>query len=359
MVVRGLRGLKNCGNTCYMNSIIQCLSNTVTLREYFLEGEKYGRNWEEELEKGKRKSEKGKEVVRKFCKLLKEIWEGDYTKKEQIDKDVREFYKIYLEYNGDFVRGKQQDVQDFLYSLLECMNINLNISDGSTAGEDKKVDDEVDSYGKSVVMLSSMKWVKYLERYMSIITDIFSGQECSILTCKKESESESESEEYKRYKFDIQNMYAMELNSNKSLEDCIREYTKEEEFDKENYYKDEVDGKIRGKCIKKSIKIYSCGAVLIILLKRFDYRMVKIEDKIEYPLRGLEIDCENGNKSKFDLYGVCNHFGSYNGGHYTAYCLNSEDNKWYEFDDDRVKEIEEGSICSENGYLLFYKNNDI
>ena len=41
----------------------------------------------------------------------------------------------------------------------------------------------------------------------------------------------------------------------------------------------------------------------------------------------------------YDLAGVVNHYGNLGAGHYTAFCKNSEDNNWYEFNDSLVNKV--------------------
>ena len=41
----------------------------------------------------------------------------------------------------------------------------------------------------------------------------------------------------------------------------------------------------------------------------------------------------------YDLFAVGNHHGGMSGGHYTAFCKNSVNNKWYFMDDDMVQEV--------------------
>ena len=68
------------------------------------------------------------------------------------------------------------------------------------------------------------------------------------------------------------------------------------------------------------------------------------------------------NKSRkpivYDLYGVVNHYGSLGGGHYTAFCQNFINKKWYEFNDSRVSEIRRGDIVTGDSYVLFLRRRD-
>ena len=59
----------------------------------------------------------------------------------------------------------------------------------------------------------------------------------------------------------------------------------------------------------------------------------------------------------YDLYGVSNHYGSLNGGHYTACVKNIVNGKWYNMNDGSCSE-NTGGIVSSAAYLLFYRLRD-
>lgn len=47
-------------------------------------------------------------------------------------------------------------------------------------------------------------------------------------------------------------------------------------------------------------------------------------------------------------------------GHYTAYCKNHKNDKWYEYNDTNVSEIyNQKSIISPTAYVLFLKRKDV
>jgi len=63
---------------------------------------------------------------------------------------------------------------------------------------------------------------------------------------------------------------------------------------------------------------------------------------------------ENGGQI-YDLYAVSNHFGSLNGGHYTAFAKNPYYGKWFNFDDTHVEKVHENDAITKAAYVLFYK----
>jgi hypothetical protein len=86
---------------------------------------------------------------------------------------------------------------------------------------------------------------------------------------------------------------------------------------------------------------------------------------VDFPVDGLDVqkyvkmDCkEAGVSSTYDLFGVVNHFGSLNGGHYTATCKNSLDGNWYYFNDSSVSGAAGRKFMSDAAYILFYRRRD-
>ena len=115
---------------------------------------------------------------------------------------------------------------------------------------------------------------------------------------------------------------------------------------------------------KKKLEIYHTPKILIIQIKRFSH-VNKINTKVNFPLKDLDLSKyilsnDNSKSIKYDLFAVANHYGSLSFGHYTAFCKNSVNEKWYEFNDSCVNEITDLSkIVSPSAYVLFYKQKGL
>ena len=100
----------------------------------------------------------------------------------------------------------------------------------------------------------------------------------------------------------------------------------------------------------KNYEINRLPYVLILSLKRFKYNEnnnFKLRQLITYPIFDFELK-----DKKYDLFGVVNHYGGINSGHYT--CTIKHNDKWITCDDRRVYEIEQERVMSSNAYILFY-----
>lgn len=118
--VPGVIGLRNHGNTCFINAILQCLSHTDILAEYFvLDQYKVDMSRRNKFN-SKKYGTKG-EVTEQLAVLLKSIWSCSYN------PEISNQFKLIVDKYGTQYRGNNQhDAQEFLMWLLDKVHEDLN-----------------------------------------------------------------------------------------------------------------------------------------------------------------------------------------------------------------------------------------
>ena len=157
----GRIGLNNLGNSCYMNSVLQCLSNTRDLTKYFL-----NESFKKEINNGSFSGLQG-EISQAYYELIKQLWNGHNN--EYIE--TKSFKNIFCNRTKLFNTQEQQDAHDFLISFLENLHDELNRVTNKpymTLEEQKE--------GESDEVTSGKWWDYYKSRDDSIIVDLFKGQ---------------------------------------------------------------------------------------------------------------------------------------------------------------------------------------
>jgi len=207
----GTVGLTNIGNTCFMNSMIHCLSNTVPLREYILSS-----RCKDELNSSSKM--KGK-LMTCFIDLLKQLWAAD-TKGAVTP---RNFKSQIQKFSPRFGGYEQQDSQEFLRFLLEGLHEDIN----KVKVRSKKGVPEF--HNLSAQEQAAKTWLWYKSKDDSYIFDLFVGQLESALKC---SECRNVSLTFDPF-WDLSLPIAKSFYSNEQtqLEECLSNFTKEETLD--------------------------------------------------------------------------------------------------------------------------------
>nr|XP_020727638.1 ubiquitin carboxyl-terminal hydrolase 2 isoform X2 [Odocoileus virginianus texanus]XP_020727639.1 ubiquitin carboxyl-terminal hydrolase 2 isoform X2 [Odocoileus virginianus texanus]XP_020727640.1 ubiquitin carboxyl-terminal hydrolase 2 isoform X2 [Odocoileus virginianus texanus] len=334
---QGLAGLRNLGNTCFMNSILQCLSNTRELRDYCLQ-----RLYLRDLSHSSRAHTA---LMEEFAKLIQTIW----TSSPNDVVSPSEFKTQIQRYAPRFVGYNQQDAQEFLRFLLDGLHNEVNRVTARPKSNPENLDHlPDDEKGRQM-------WRKYLEREDSRIGDLFVGQLKSSLTCTDCGYCSTVFDPF----WDLSLPIAKRGYPEVTLTDCMRLFTKEDMLDG-----DEKPTccrcRARKRCIKK-FSIQRFPKILVLHLKRFSesrIRTSKLTTFVNFPLRDLdlrEFASENTNHAVYNLYAVSNHSGTTMGGHYTAYCRSPVTGEWHTFNDSSVSPMSSSQVRTSDAYLLFYE----
>lgn len=331
-----LTGLRNLGNTCYMNSILQCLCSTSAMAEYF-----NNNLYMEDINRSNILGHKG-EVAEEFGVIMKALWAGLYK-----CVSPRDFKITIGKINDQFSSYDQQDSQELLLFLMDGLHEDLNKADNRKRYKEEE-NDHLDD-----VAAADVAWSKHKALNESIIVALFQGQFKSTvqcLTCHRKSRT-----------FETFMYLSLPLASSSkcSLQDCLRLFSKEERLTDNNkvfcrHCKAHRDS-------TKKLEIWKVPPILLVHLKRFSYEgrwKQKLQTSVDFPLDCLDL-CQyvigpKQNLRKYSLYGVSNHYGGLDGGHYTAYCKNAPKQRWFKFDDHEVSELSTSSVKSSAAYILFY-----
>ena len=334
LAIPGIIGLQNIGATCYMNATLQCFSNTPKLRSYLLNKDNYS-----DLEHNKESTNK---LSFALAEVLKNLWEI----LTQRDYPPNHFKNVISEMNPLFKGIKANDPKDLILFLLETMHNELN----KAPNENLKTNYIDDTYFESVFYDF---YQNYMNKNKSIIAEEFNGYTNSMTSCGCCRTTIHNVQTFNILFFPLEEIrkFMNYKHNNVWIKDGFQFYQKNNIFP--SFYCNKC--KYLCQSINTNRLIYT-PKTLIINLNRgrgLEYNVNIIFD--EY-LNIKEFIFSPESPYYYELTGVICHFGSNDeGGHFIAYCKNSNNCEWYKFNDSYVSKCYFYEVQNANlPYVLFY-----
>lgn len=372
-------GLKNLGNTCYMNSCIQCLKHCFPFAYYILK--EYMPN--------------PSSIGYQFQKLMKDLFsEKSSTDASDFKDKIGNQYSIYQS-------KKQYDSCHFFLHLLKTLNDEI-LSSNSNIIIESQSNSESESPSKSPSEssespsenesdnndLQSRSKNKCNRKEKNQGNNIFNINEERQKINKKKSEFFSKNNtKFNRLfvgflineieyccnhnkihqsvcSYNYINLDIIDYNNGQRLDDlkrCLEYYTKDFYMTGNNrIYCSKCKSSVKG---ISRIKIVDLPEILVINLRRVvgnNYYSHYVDYPVNLDLskyiKGDKLDYS----TLYTLKGIIQHYGNDDGGHKIAICNNFSNNNWFYYSDDsEPRLIDETKIFSYTSHLFFYERCDL
>jgi ubiquitin C-terminal hydrolase len=341
---RGLTGLLNVGNTCYLNSCMQVLSHTYELNNFLADGEY----------KKRMNNIPDSVVLLEWDKLRELMWSMNCTVSP--NGFVNAIRQIATIKKRDIFSGyNQNDVQEFLLFIIDCFHNALTREvEMQISGVNKNDTD------KLAIECFTMMKNSYKNEYSDLLNIFYGIHVYQVLS--QDVAANPQLLSAKPEPFSVINLAVPTNIANPSLYDCFDLYCKAEEMNHTlgNAWFNETTNKKEN--VTRGLIFWSLPDVMILDLKRWAGHNTRHQNKLHTT---IDIPLINADFSKYvkgyqsasyiyDLYAVGNHSGGAQGGHYTATIKNAN-GKWYVFDDSAIAEIPPERVISHHAYCLFYR----
>ena len=323
---KGLNGLANLGNTCFLNSVIQCLAFTYEL--YDIEKDKKTDNVHD------------LKIFDEYFKLVHFMWDEDSTVSP--NGFLKNVQIVAQEKGREMFTGfSQNDFSEFLLFLISCFHESIKESKDFKLLNKGKNLEEINCFFKNL-----------FKNDYSKITDIFCGIQVNTIHSMDGTKLKARPEQFTILSLPIPD------KRNNTLYDCIEEYLKDVELNGSDQYVLPKEHKDSGKKIDAIIQhnFFVLPKILILNILRVKITSNSIRKNEAHIHYDEEIDlnkyCSNNSSNIYDLYAVGEHHGNLMGGHYTCIVKN-ENGNWYRFNDMQVKKIDK--IQTNRAYTFFYR----